>query len=689
MMSKITVIRSILLSFFVCVSSSLYALTFNTTKTDVTTCNGDKTASIVVNVVDAVGNCYFSLTEDFALQQTSNKFENLGAGAYTVYVKDDNGIVGPDNITISEPEIFKISEVSNTISICQNGTITIKAQGGTAPYTYSLDGFATEQVNNTFTSLSIGRYTAYVKDASGCEAQTATESIIINTLSVEPLKSKPAANVVCETDKTASVTFTVVGRTEVVAENDTARYYSVKLFDITNQHELLETDFKHSNKLHPVITKDRVEKEPVLDENGEPTFNELGEPITKNLTYKDTLWTEGCHEPTKVEELEKYNYNETMFGFDCNDKITVSGLGAGAYKIRFFKGDCEFAEEITFTVGITGSIPIVHINEVGGYCDESEHTITPTINSNPGVTKYEWTLDGEIIGNKKDLVHTFLLEENNSSLKLDITNRCGSATSNTILVQVNPRPTALLETSKDYLCKNQPTEVSITLTGEGPFTYTLPDGTEKTTEVVYSQTEIIPIKDTVFTLTALKDANCEAQIEKDVNTVETKIYPEPEYNMTITVPEPMVSGRYVKVNATDGFTSYRLLINEEEIPAKGPNNLFWAKNFPYGLSTNDFKMELTDENGCVWTLKETEIIESTIFPNIFTPNGDGVNDVFLADYDLKVYDRQGTLMYEGTEGWDGTHNGVEANPGVYLYTLFIPTEDGNLEVIKSTLTLER
>jgi hypothetical protein len=252
MMSKITVIRSILLSFFVCVSSSLYALTFNTTKTDVTTCNGDKTASIVVNVVDAVGNCYFSLTEDFALQQTSNKFENLGAGTYTVYVKDDNGIVGPDNITISEPEIFKISEVSNTISICQNGTIAIKAQGGTAPYIYSLDGFATEQVSNTFTSLSVGRYTAYVKDASGCEAQTATESIIINTLSVEPLKSKPAANVVCETDKTASVTFTVVGRTEVVAENDTARYYSVKLFDITNQHELLETDFKHSNKFHLV-----------------------------------------------------------------------------------------------------------------------------------------------------------------------------------------------------------------------------------------------------------------------------------------------------------------------------------------------------------------------------------------------------------------------------------------------------
>ena len=1035
MTTKITFLRSIILLITLCASSSLFALTFSTTKTDITSCHGDKTGSIVVSVADAVGNCYYSLTEDFALQQTSNKFENLAAGTYTVYVKDDNGIVGPDNITIYEPEALEIAEISNTISICNNGTIAIKVQGGTAPYTYSLDGFTTEQTSNTFTSLSIGTYTAYVKDANGCEAQTTANSISINTLSVEPLKSKPAANVVCATDKNASVTFTVVGRTEVVAENDTARYYSVKLFDITNQHEVIAPDLKYSNKFHPVLFKNRTEKEPVLDENGEPTFNELGEPITKNVTYKDTLWTEGCHEPTKAEEvlleskieytedmkgfdcndkitvsglgagaykirffkgdcefaeeitftvgitgslptaqinnvesfcdgseytitptivsnpgvskyewilddvvlaktkelthiftidnhnkalklnvtnrcgsttsnivltkvnkrptatiqtntdicrnpqsevsirltgkgpftytladstekttedvfvkeaidpdsditftllslkdqncesiaedintvevkqpdvltveplkktpaasvvcetdktasvsftvlgrteivaatdsatyytvklfnidnqqeivdedfkftnkfhsvitknrvekepvldengeptldengeiitkdvtykdtlwtegcheatkiveLEKYNYNDTMFGFDCNDKITVSGLGAGAYSIRFFKGECEFAEQITFTVDITGSIPSVYINEVGSFCNETETTIIPMVESNPSATKYEWTLDDILIGEEKELTRAFILDENNKTLKLTVTNKCGVVTSNSILVQVNPRPTALLETSKDYLCKNQPTEVSITLTGEGPFTYTLPDGTEKTVEDVYSQENIIPVRDTVFTLTTLKDANCEAQIEKDVNTVETKIYPEPEYDMTITVPEPMVSGRYVKVNATEGFVNYTLFINEEEIPAKGPENIFWAKKFPFGVSTNDFKMTFTDENGCEWTLEESQIIESKIFPNIFTPNGDGVNDVFLADYDLKVYDRQGTLMYEGTSGWDGTHNGVEANQGVYLYTLFIPTEDGNLEVIKSTLTLER
>lgn len=702
MTTKITFLRSIILFITICISTSIYALTFSTTKTDVY-CNGDNTGSITVSVGDAVGTCYYSLTQDFASQQTNNTFENLGAGTYTVYVKDDNGIVGPDNVTILEPSKLEITDFSTTSSVCNDGKIAIEVAGGSAPYYYSLDGFATQQPSKTFDSLAEGEYTVYVKDNNGCKISTAANSVKVNPLTVNPLTQKPAANVVCKADKTASVTFTVVGRTEVIARADTASYYRVELFDITNQHEVIAPDLKFTNKFHPVLTKNRVEKEPVLDANGDPTFDDEGNLITKNVTYKDTLWTEGCHEPTKVQEvleMSKISYTEDLKGFNCDDKISVSSLGAGAYKIRFYRGTCQIGEEMTFTVGITGSIPSVQINNVGSFCDESEYTITPTIVSTPIVRNYKWTLDDVVIRegqikNAQEVVDSinlkriFTLDDNNKALKLEIKNQCGSSISNIVKTKVNKRPTALIEANTDICRKNQPTDVSITLTGAGPFIYTLPDGTEKTVTDVYLKEEVIPVKDTIFTLISLKDANCEAQIDKDINAVETKIYPEPEYDMTINVPEPMISGRYVKVDATEGFAAYTLYINEDEIPAKGPENIFWVKKFPYGMSTNDFKMTFTDENGCDWTLEETQVIESIIFPNVFTPNGDGVNDIFLADYDLKVYDRQGTLMYEGTEGWDGTHNGVEANPGVYLYTLFIPTEDGNLEVIKSTLTLER
>ncbi|OQA49405.1 MAG: hypothetical protein BWY47_00757 [Bacteroidetes bacterium ADurb.Bin302] len=100
-------------------------------------------------------------------------------------------------------------------------------------------------------------------------------------------------------------------------------------------------------------------------------------------------------------------------------------------------------------------------------------------------------------------------------------------------------------------------------------------------------------------------------------------------------------------------------------------------------------MTIEDSNGCIWDMEQSEIIESTIFPNVFTPNEDGVNDIFLKDYNIEVFDRWGTLIYAGNDGWNGKHNGVYANPGVYLYTVKINDTTGAETVIKSTVTVER
>ncbi|MCB9356686.1 MAG: gliding motility-associated C-terminal domain-containing protein [Lewinellaceae bacterium] len=67
-------------------------------------------------------------------------------------------------------------------------------------------------------------------------------------------------------------------------------------------------------------------------------------------------------------------------------------------------------------------------------------------------------------------------------------------------------------------------------------------------------------------------------------------------------------------------------------------------------------------------------------PNAFTPNGDGVNDLFspvlmgceVASMEFRVYSRWGELMYEGltpTDRWDGTTlNGTDAPSDIYVYT---------------------
>jgi len=82
-------------------------------------------------------------------------------------------------------------------------------------------------------------------------------------------------------------------------------------------------------------------------------------------------------------------------------------------------------------------------------------------------------------------------------------------------------------------------------------------------------------------------------------------------------------------------------------------------------------------------------------PNVFSPNGDGVNDFFTLDLDgdfkecfeLKIYNRWGTLIYENNNGgrWDGKQNSGKVVPeGTYFYVLKI----GEATITKS-LTLLR
>ena len=63
-------------------------------------------------------------------------------------------------------------------------------------------------------------------------------------------------------------------------------------------------------------------------------------------------------------------------------------------------------------------------------------------------------------------------------------------------------------------------------------------------------------------------------------------------------------------------------------------------------------------------------------PTSFTPNGDGVNDlytvkgVYIDEYIIEIYNRWGQLFYTSTdikEYWDGTINGIPVPTGAYVY----------------------
>jgi len=91
-------------------------------------------------------------------------------------------------------------------------------------------------------------------------------------------------------------------------------------------------------------------------------------------------------------------------------------------------------------------------------------------------------------------------------------------------------------------------------------------------------------------------------------------------------------------------------------------------------------------------------------PNTFSPNADGMNDVFyprgsgvFTIKSFKVFNRWGQIVYEKTnmsannasEGWNGIVNGQKASPDVYVYIMEVVCENNEVFPFKGDISLIR
>lgn len=76
-------------------------------------------------------------------------------------------------------------------------------------------------------------------------------------------------------------------------------------------------------------------------------------------------------------------------------------------------------------------------------------------------------------------------------------------------------------------------------------------------------------------------------------------------------------------------------------------------------------------------------------PNAFSPNGDGVNDVYLQGADMIIENRWGQTLYKGNAGWDGTHLGSPVANGTYYVVFKFTDSQGTAHTIKQPVTLIR
>jgi gliding motility-associated-like protein len=152
------------------------------------------------------------------------------------------------------------------------------------------------------------------------------------------------------------------------------------------------------------------------------------------------------------------------------------------------------------------------------------------------------------------------------------------------------------------------------------------------------------------------------------------------------------------------FETYKFLLNNSSL-----NNYYLggdsSKN-EITISTLDFTGAFThindiieiiakDANNCIAQNIDNVTI-SVPFPTVFTPDGDGINDVFLGgekfrnkEFHLEVNNRWGNRLYYGESGWDGTYKGDQVPPGTYLYVLQLKQANGSVRTVKGTVTLIR
>lgn len=135
-------------------------------------------------------------------------------------------------------------------------------------------------------------------------------------------------------------------------------------------------------------------------------------------------------------------------------------------------------------------------------------------------------------------------------------------------------------------------------------------------------------------------------------------------------------------------------------PANVLDNPFSPTPFATLFNDTKFTLKITNTAGCE---RSDEVLikvykgPAYYVPNAFSPNGDGLNDVFRpipvgiarTDY-FRVFNRYGELLFQTTQflkGWDGTLKGVKQMPGTYVWLLKGVDKDGNVIERKGSVIL--
>jgi gliding motility-associated-like protein len=597
-----------------------------------TTCNG---ASGSITGLTALGSTPFAYRwEDLSGNEygTDIDVSGLPAGQYVLTVTDANGCsLSSSTYTIVDAGNLQVTQVETNRPHCfrPDGQIIIHAFSPTgSALQYSIDDGVTYQADSVFSGLIGAGYVIRVKDENGCEGFYLDNPVVLLDI---PGPQVTQVNITHETD------FLGNGAVEIIANGSTpVIYYSIDS-GVTWQ----ENDGNFYNLQSGVYNLQ------IWDENGcDTTFTVEIQNII--LTYLQAITGPGehCLGDAALVPVNVDNFN-SVAAFHLKLSYNSDNL------------QCE---------GFANVHPQL-FDSLIGWVDHGAGEINLAWNSTSPVTFNQPETVAELVFTTKNPGQGELAWYTGTTESY-FTNVAGNpipAEFHTGEVEIYKPPQILLAASKQ-VCEGQMVSIMAIAIGDHPplsYQWIFADGQVTDYDPFFFSITQADAGD--YTLLVTDAMHCSDQ---QMIRIEVSENPVAAFHGTDTLE--MQAGDVLDAGA--GLSSYRwntgdtsesIIINSE------------------GMYTVDMESlaGCTGRDSIYIKLTSDEIPSNYIFiPNAFSPDNDGLNDIFAAiatsDYIQKfhmlIFDRWGGEIFESNDiflGWDGTKHGTPLPGGMYTYKI--------------------
>jgi gliding motility-associated-like protein len=567
---------------------------------------------------------------------------------YTV-TGSNGGCTGSTQVTVNVGTSLNITVNPNTPSICPGANVALTASGGST-YSWSPSASLSSSTGTTVTAspTSTTIYSVTGTDASGCTGSTTV------TVNVSPITaSAVSTDENCgHANGTATVTaggncsssFTYLWNTSPVQQTaTTATGLSFGTYTVT----------VHCGGCSTTTTA---------------TVNNLPGPSVSIPTVVNATcgFANGSATPIVIGGVSPFTYQWNSSPVQYGQ--ILSNVIAGTYNITVTDANqCTAMNTVTIP-NIAGPTTTIS-NIIPATCGLTDGSATAVPNGGTPLYSYLWSSIPQQINQIAQN-----LAPGNYTVTVSDANSCTATTNVTISETGGP---AASTTSTDEICdRANGTATVVPSLGSGSYTYSW-----STTPTQVGSTAI-NLAAGSYTVT-VDDGSCTV-----TSTVNVMNIPGPTAGFTVH-PQilTILDGPVAFTNNSSGnIDTWQWTLGD------GSTSSGTEFSHHYDdLGTFLVTLIVTDDNGCKDTAQDTVLVKEifTLYiPNVFTPNGDGLNDLFTPyglsvdpdNFSMQIFDRWGNMVFNtnkwlvnSAEAWNGTKNNKgtfeDVTMDVYVYRI--------------------